>query len=100
MNKFQLGRTVATPGALKVLADAGLTTYDILQRHTKGDWGDMSHEDAAMNDGAITPGSDCYGCRIFSSYELSTGEKVWCITTAIGDDDHRESTCILLPDEY
>lgn len=100
MNNFQLGRTVATPGALETLAAAGLTTFDILRRHSSGDWGDLSHEDAAMNDGSLKRGSDCFGCRIFSSYILPTGEKVWCITTATDDAGQRESTCILLPDEY
>ena len=93
--KFALGRVVATPGALEELAKAGQTPQEFLHRHLSGDWGDLTPEDAALNDEALTDGS-----RIFSAYRFKTGEKIWVITEAVGDDGHRASTCLLLPDEY
>lgn len=51
--------------------------------------------DQKLNQEALKDGS-----RIFSAYMLPTDVKIWCITTATDDDGKRESTCILLPDEY
>src|SRR5688572_16114256 len=88
--KFALGQVVATPGALEVLGRAAQTPEQLLRRHMNGDWGDLGPDDAAQNDEALTDGS-----RIFSAYVLKTGEKLWVITEAIGDDGRRASTCIL-----
>ncbi len=88
--KFSLGHVVATPGALETLNDAGITPLDLLGRHARGDWGDMTQEDLQANEQAIQEGS-----RIFSTYELPGGEKIWIIT-----ESDRSSTCLLLPEEY
>src|SRR4051794_21621863 len=93
--KFAPGRVVATPAALGELAGAGQTPQEFLHRHLSGDWGDLSPEDAALNDEALTDGS-----RIFSAYRLRTGETIWVITEAVGDDGRRASTCCLRPDDY
>lgn len=87
---FPLGRTVATPGALQTLEDAGQSPAEFLDRHIRGDWGDVGEEDAEANNLALRDGS-----RIFSVYHTQTNEKIWVITEA-----DRNSTCILLPDEY
>lgn len=92
---FALGQVVATPGALEALAKAGQTPHELLARHLRGDWGDLDAEDAALNDEALRDGS-----RLLSAYVLKTGEKLWVITEAVGDDGHRASTCCLRPDEY
>jgi hypothetical protein len=64
---------------------------ELLARHSKGDWGDVCEEDAALNDEAVIEGS-----RVLSAYTLpKTGERVWIITEA-----DRSSTCALRPDEY
>lgn len=98
---FELGRIVITRPALEALQHAGIDAYSLIQRHEKGDWGDLGHEDAATNDGAVTPGSDNYQARVFSAYILPrTSVKVWVITEAVGPDGGRASTCILLPDDY
>ena len=34
-----LGRVVATPGALKLLTEAGRHPLDLLAHHATGDWG-------------------------------------------------------------
>jgi hypothetical protein len=36
-----LGRVVATPGALKLLLEAGGHPFDYLARHAAGDWGEL-----------------------------------------------------------
>jgi len=87
---FRLGQTVATPGALEALAEAGQSPADFLSRHIHGNWGDCGTEDAASNDQALKDGT-----RIFSVYRTSRGVKIWVITEA-----DRSSTCILLPSEY
>lgn len=87
---FPPGQIVATPNALGVLNQANTTPMDLLRRHLAGDWGDLDAEDKALNDKAVTHGS-----RVFSSYILETGEKVWVITEA-----DRSSTCLLLPEDY
>lgn len=74
---------------------AGVSPLSILRRHTSGDWGDLDTDDRKANEAALVDGS-----RIFSSYKLPNGEKVWVITTAEDDQGRRESTCILLPDGY
>jgi len=85
---FELGKLVATPGAL-----AALTPEEplmLLSRHASGDWGEVPTEDAAENEISVKR-----GFRIVSSYETDSGRRVWIITEA-----DRSSTCILLPEEY
>ena len=48
--KFQLGQTLATPGALEALEQAGQSFWTFLVRHAKGDWGIVDAEDAAEDD--------------------------------------------------
>ncbi len=87
---FELGQTVATPGALKALEQAHVSVWSLLQRHLIGDWGDVDREDAAANDDAVR-----HGLRILSAYELPTGERIWIIT-----EHDRSVTTFLLPEEY
>ncbi len=88
--KFPLGRTVATPGALDALKEAGESPAYYLDRHITGDGGDVPPEDAAENELSVKK-----GFRILSAYTLSTEVKIWLITEA-----DRSSTTILLPEEY
>lgn len=46
---FDLGRVVATPGALEVLASAATSPAALLERHVSRDWGEVSSEDAREN---------------------------------------------------
>ena len=90
--KFQTGQVVATPGALRMLQQAGVTPMTLLARHAFGDWGDLCDEDKEANDLALAIGD-----RIFSSYAVGVGmsaTKVWVITEA-----DRTSTCVSLPEE-
>jgi hypothetical protein len=89
---FDLGRVVATPGALEVLAATETNPTELLERHVSGDWGEVSPEDARENARSLK-----YGWRVMSSYPVGegAGRKVWILTEA-----DRSSTCILLPEDY
>jgi hypothetical protein len=84
-----LGRVVATPGALKLLKEAGGHPLDLLARHATGDWGNLCAFDRRQNRIALRD-----GYRVFSSYDSPSG-RVWIITEA-----DRSITTILLPEEY
>lgn len=88
--RFSLGETFSTPGAIEALEEAGHTPLEYLIRHQCGDWGDLSDEDKAENDFSVDE-----HLRIFSAYILPTGVKIWVITEA-----DRSYTTILLPSEY
>lgn len=88
--KFKLGQTLATPGAIKAMEDAGQHPMDFLRRHVKGDWGDCDAGDKKANDQALK-----IGARLFSVYYTSKRVKLWVIT-----ESDRSATTILLPEEY
>lgn len=92
---FEIGQVVATPGALEAMQRAGQAPSELLSKHVVGDWGVLDPEDKALNELAVKDGS-----RILSAYVLKTSVRLWVITEARGDDGHRTSTCLLLPDEY
>jgi len=87
---FSLGQVVATPGAIDALVEANAAALEFLVRHSRGDWGDLCEEDRQANEYAVG-----HGLRIFSSYRLSTGTKLWVIT-----EHDRSVTTLLLPLEY
>jgi hypothetical protein len=88
--KFPLGQTVATPGALDALTQAGQSPAVFLDRHVQGDWGEVDAEDKRANDLALV-----HGERLLSAYRTVKGDRLWVITEA-----DRSSTCILRPEEY
>ncbi len=94
--KFQLGKIVATPGALTLLENLGLSPSTFLHRHQSGDWGDLCEEDKKLNDEAVKYEGDMdKQQRTFSAYNLTATDKIWIIT-----EWDRSSSCILLPEEY
>jgi hypothetical protein len=94
-SRFELGRVVATPAALRVLKVSGQTAHEYLDRHIRGDWGRLSANDRKANEEASRDGS-----RILSAYITGSGGKIWIITEAVNDRGRRASTTILLPEEY
>ena len=86
--KFQIGRTVITPGALKAISES--TIQQSISRHLTGDWGDVCPEDARANEHALGEYA-----RLLSVYHDGSGTKFWIITEA-----DRSVTTILLPNEY
>lgn len=92
---FGLGRVAATPAALALLEKHGVASVTLLNRHQSGDWGDLTKHDRVANDAALVNGS-----RLLSAY-LVKGERIWCITEAVGEDGAtRSNSCLLLPSEY
>jgi len=87
MSLFELGRLSATPRAKDFLNQG--EAMEIIRRHSKGDWGDLSEEDKKENDLSVKE-----GFRILSSYRIR-GKKIWVITEA-----DRSVTTLLFPDEY
>ena len=61
-----------------------------LEKHARGDWGDLDEEDKQENE--ISLGE---GFRILSAYKYKDGEKIWIITEA-----DRSVTTVLFPEEY
>lgn len=97
--RFSLGQMVATPEAMATVGRLGKSVLEFIERHVRGDYGDLSDEDKQANEDALTDGS-----RILSSYILE-GEgdgatKLWIITEAEDEDGNRIATTALLPEEY
>ena len=88
--KFPLGRVVITGGAMTALVRNLDAVGYYLERHARGDWGDIPREDAEENDLSLTD-----GCRILSAYILEDSTRIWVITE--GD---RSTTTVMLPHEY
>lgn len=88
--RFELGETVATPGALEKLEKANVSPLRLLGRHQLGDWGDLCQDDRQENELSLKE-----GFRLLSVYKLETGAKIWVITEA-----DRSVTTLLLPEEY
>jgi len=95
MPKFNLGRLLATPGALSALEQSGQSPSEFLSRHAVGDWGDLCDDDKQANDNALVDGS-----RLLSAYRTTKGIKLWIITEAADDEGHRAATTTLLPRDY
>lgn len=102
--RFSPGQIVATPAALDLMAEHGVSPQTILRRHLTGDWGSLCSDDAALNDAALVDGS-----RILSSYEIAPSVTLWVITDAETDRDEdgrtltppqRLCTTILRPEDY
>ena len=93
---FELGRTVATPGAITTLAEeyggdkAHLAACELYHRHVRGDWGVVDAEDKASNDHGVK-----HGERLLSAYDTPKGKRLWVIT-----EWDRSVTTVLLPEEY
>jgi hypothetical protein len=89
MGHLPLGKVVATPGAFKLLSEAGEDAFCYLARHATGDWGELCAFDRRQNRIALREGN-----RVLSSYPVGEG-KIWIITEA-----DRSVTTILLPEDY
>jgi hypothetical protein len=85
--RFPLGQLVITRAAAGRLTPDEIA--DGIVRHARGDWGDISPEDAKENELSVRE-----GFRLLSAY--GRGERrFWIITEA-----DRSATTILLPEEY
>ncbi|MDP9154400.1 MAG: hypothetical protein M3O74_09130 [Pseudomonadota bacterium] len=89
-SRLKLGRLFATPAALDALRAANMTVGDLLTRHLRGDWGDLTKDDQEQNNLALEA-----GLRVLSCYSLGENVRMWVIT-----EWDRSVTTVLLPDEY
>jgi hypothetical protein len=87
MMKIQLGRLVITPAAL--LASSTDDICRAIDRHVCGQWGDVSEDERAANELALSTAS-----RVLSVHHTPTGTELRVITT--GD---RFSTTVYLPSD-
>lgn len=95
---FSTGQIVATRGVYDLARenpDFAQFVQKSLNRHVKGDWGDVDDEDKLTNDQALKQGT-----RLLSAYNDDRFPKngvatIWIITEA-----DRNATTILFPDEY
>jgi hypothetical protein len=102
--KFPLGQIVATPAALALLAHHKFSSSALINRHVRGDWGDLCDEDREGNEEALLIGN-----RLMSGYRLVDAQRiadtpfskrdafptVWIIT-----EWDRSVTTLLLPSDY
>ncbi|CAJ3342304.1 plasmid related protein [Burkholderia pseudomallei] len=87
--RFKIGRVFATPAAVDALDRTGTSILDLLIRHMRGDWGNLSESDKQQNELALISGG-----RLLSSYSIAEA-RIWIVTEA-----DRSATTLLLPDEY
>jgi hypothetical protein len=88
MEMFKLGKVVLTQNANQTIDKQSVA--NALQRHHKGDWGDLCDENKQRNDEALK-----HCDRLFSAYRDKNGIKFWIIT-----EHDRSYTTILLPEDY
>lgn len=95
---FHPGMISVTAGVNALMVEETVDPGEVvgfLARHISGDWGNLDAFDKRQNEDAL-----CNGSRIFSAYRSVSGEKFWVITDAANEEGMRETTCVLLPDEY
>ena len=93
-----LGQVIATRGVHDLAnenPEFAKFMQNCLNRHVKGDWGDVDEEDKQTNDDALK-----HGMRVLSAYNDDRFPKngiatIWIITEA-----DRSATTFLFPDEY
>jgi len=95
---FSTGQIVATREVYDLACqnpDFAKFVQKSLNRHVKGDWGDVDEEDKLTNDQSLKQGTrllSAYNDERFPKYGVAT---IWIITEA-----DRSTTTILFPDEY
>lgn len=91
--KFPGGQCLTTQGVAHSFSLGEV--FCMLERHFRGDWGDLSEPDRLSNESALHDGS-----RLLSSYKWPDGRIAWVITEAEDSHGVRACTTVLLPDEY
>ena len=98
MSLFETGTVVMTCGIRDLIFSdehAQEIVHSCLERHCKGDWGDLCEDDKSMNDESLeAEKKGDWTDSLFSSYETDVG-KIYVITEC-----DRSATTILLPEEY
>ncbi len=76
MKLFELGKITMTTSAISIIASFKVPIGDLLDRHERGDYGEVSEMDWRENTMALLPETLE---RIMSVYNVGT-EKLWIIT--------------------
>ncbi len=93
---FPLGRVMMTTNLQGRVQEANPEHWEeelkaLIARHASGDWGNLEDFDRQQNDRALHQGSG----RLFSTYTISSGIKLYVITEA-----DRSCTTALSPKDY
>lgn len=88
--RIDIGRVVATPGALRAIATDGASVTELLRRHRAGDQGDRMGTAAWEQERSL---SGHYGP--LSAFTTRSGERILVIT-----DPDAGTTTLLLAEEY
>ncbi len=91
MKLFELGKITLTPTAISIIAKFKVPIGDLLDRHERGDYGDVSEKDWRENTLALLPDSVE---RVMSVYSVDTA-KIWIIT-----DPDRKVTTLLTEEDF
>jgi hypothetical protein len=86
--RFELGEFSQTSGVAAAFSGEILSRH--LERHARGDWGELEPEDRDANERAIEMGD-----RIMSAFVVDGVGRLWIITEA-----DRSRTTVMLPEEY
>jgi hypothetical protein len=86
MKLFELGQITMTPTAISIIAKYKVPIGDLLDRHERGDYGEVSELDWRENTLALLPETVE---RVMSVYNIET-EKLWIIT----DPDRKVTTLL------
>jgi hypothetical protein len=95
---FNTGQIVVTRGVYDLAfknPDFAQFIQKSLNRHIKGDWGDVDEEDKQSNDQALKQGARLLSAYNDDRFPQNGVATIWIITEA-----DRSSTTILFPDEY
>jgi hypothetical protein len=91
MKLFELGKITITPSAISIIARFKVPIGELLDRHERGDYGEVSEMDWRENTLALLPESVE---RVMSVYTVGT-EKLWIIT-----DPDRNVTTLLTEEDF
>jgi hypothetical protein len=95
---FNTGQIVATRGVYDLACenpDFAQFIQKSLNRHVKGDWGDVDEEDKQSNDQALKEGTRLLSAYNDNRFPRNGVATIWIITEA-----DQSVTTILFPDEY
>jgi hypothetical protein len=87
---FPLGAVTIRPVAAHALAQAGMKVDGLLERHVRGDWGEVRARDRKQNLASLSEGGG-----ILSAYTLDSGARILVVTAA-----DRGNTTALAASEY
>ena len=86
MKLFELGQITMTPSAISIIASFKVAIGELLDRHERGDYGEVTEIDWRENTLALLPESVE---RVMSVYSVGN-QKLWVIT----DPDRKVTTLL------